>query len=102
MFFFAKKGSFSFEDHGRIAARGGHYETALRIHAPNQPDDINGKWSKVFALLQCNPRNGKGRFLRLEWNPAKWSAPAKAHLFGTVSAVMATRISSASCWPMRG
>jgi hypothetical protein len=88
MFWFAKKGHYPFEEHGRVTARGDRYETALRIHAPNPEPDIDGKWSKVFALLQCNPRNGLGGFLRLEWNPAKWSASAKAHLFGTVAMVM--------------
>jgi hypothetical protein len=87
MIWFAKKGHYPFEYYGRITTRGGRYETALRVHAPNPPGDPNGKWSKVFALLQCNPRNGMGGYLRLEFNPAKWSPQAKSHLFGTVSAV---------------
>jgi hypothetical protein len=88
MFYFSKPGYFSFGKYGRISAKGGRYEAALRIHAPNPPDDIYGMWSREFALLQCNPKNGKGGFLRLEWNPAKWSPSASAHLFGNVSAVM--------------
>jgi len=68
--------------------RGGRYESALRIQAPNPPGDIHGPWSHEFALLQCNSKNGAGGLLRLEWNPAKWSAPASAHLFGTIASVM--------------
>jgi hypothetical protein len=88
MFHFAKPGYFPFAKHGRISAKGGRYEAALRIHSPNLPGDIQGPWSTEFAFLQCNPKNGQGGFLRLEWNPAKWSPSAKAHLFGTISAVM--------------
>jgi hypothetical protein len=88
MFHFAKPGFFPFAKHGRIPAKGGRYEAALRIHSPNLPGDIQGAWSTEFAFLQCNPKNGQGGFLRLEWNPAKWSPSAKAHLFGTISAVM--------------
>jgi hypothetical protein len=88
MFHYSKPGYFPFAQYGRVAAKGGRYESALRIHAPNPPGDIHGAWSKEFALLQCNPKNGAGGLLRLEWNPAKWSATASAHLFGTVSAVM--------------
>jgi hypothetical protein len=88
MFHYSKIASFPFSKYGRLPSKGGRYEAALRIQAPNPPGDINGAWSHEFALLQCNPKNGAGGLLRLEWNPAKWSALAAAHLFGTISAVM--------------
>jgi hypothetical protein len=88
MFHYSKPGYFPLAKYGRIAAKGGRYESARRIHAPNPPGDIHGAWSEEFALLQCNPKDGAGGLLRLEWNPAKWSATASARLFGTVSAVM--------------
>ena len=40
-------------------------------------------------LVQCNPKNGKGGFLRLEWNPAKWNElGATAHLWGKLEEIM--------------
>jgi hypothetical protein len=88
MFHFSKTAYFPFAKYGRLPAKGGRYESALRIQAPNPPGDIHGAWSQEFALLQCNSKNGAGGLLRLEWNPAKWSASASAHLFGTIAAVM--------------
>jgi hypothetical protein len=85
---YAKPGLYPFDKHGRVSAKGGRYKAALRIHAPNPPGDIHGGWSEEFALLQCAPKNNAGGFLRLEWNPAKWTALASGHLLGTVSAVM--------------
>jgi hypothetical protein len=89
MFDFAKQAKYPFTKFGRISAKGGRYEAALRIHAPNEPGDVNGPWSKeIFATLQCNPKNGQGGFLRLEWNPAKWTRSGSSLLLGTLEQVM--------------
>jgi hypothetical protein len=83
-----KKNEQPFENRGWLSTKGGRYETAMRIHAPNAQNDIAGKWSKeVFALLQCNPKNGQGGFLRLEFNPNRWGTSVQ-HLWQELEHVM--------------
>ena len=89
MFFYAKEAEYPFGKHGWKSAKGGRYESALQVHAPNPSGHIGGKWSKESVLVQCNPKNGKGGFLRLEWNPAKWrELGAVAHLWGKLEEIM--------------
>lgn len=87
-FYELKKSEHPFEERGWLSSKGGRYETAMRIHAPNAQNDIAGKWSKeVFALLQCNPKNGQGGFLRLEFNPNRWEANVQ-HLWQQLEDIM--------------
>jgi hypothetical protein len=89
MFFYAKEVEYPFGKYGWRSAKGGRYETALQVHAPNPSSHIGGKWSKESVLVQCNPRNGKGGFLRLEWNPATWKKlGAIGHLWGKLEEIM--------------
>ncbi len=75
-------------DCGWFAVRGGAYKCAARLHAPLPKHDVQGRWSKDYVLLQADPRNGQGAFLRAEWNPARFSAIQRNHIFGSLDALL--------------
>ena len=89
MFFYAKEAEYPFGNYGWRSAKGDGMNppskfTPLTLRAISV---ANGR--RKFVLVQCNPKNGKGGFLRLEWNPAKWTElGATAHLWGKLEEIM--------------
>lgn len=68
---------------GWISGPKGAYRYAARIHpSSGTSDNAASPWTSAFVLLQADPRNGKGGYLRLEWNPARFSVFQMADLFG--------------------
>lgn len=63
-------------------ARGGSYKYAARYHLLNEDSTgAQSPWTKNFVLFQAQPRNGQGGYLRMEWNPARFSAVQRDRLF---------------------
>jgi hypothetical protein len=71
------------KDHttGWISATKGAYLYAARLHPPS---GSSGKaatpWASDYVFLQAHPRNGQGGFLRIEWNPARFSPTQMANV----------------------
>jgi hypothetical protein len=59
----------------------GSYRYAARLHPPAPKTPIGSPWSKDYMLIQADPRNAKGGFVRMEWNPSKFDAEQQEWLF---------------------
>jgi hypothetical protein len=66
-----------------MGARGA-YRFAARLHPPAPKTPTGSQWSKDYMLVQAKPKNGKGGFVRLEWNPSRFSDEQHKWLFDTL------------------
>jgi hypothetical protein len=68
-----------------VSARGERYKYAARFHLLNAVgNDLQSPLLKDYVLFQAHPFNGEGGYLRMEWNPARFSDPLKHSLFKTI------------------
>lgn len=54
---------------GWLPAPRGHCRMAVRLHAVN----ALGVLSPDYMLIQVDPRKGSGAYVRIEWNPARFT-----------------------------
>jgi len=72
-------------DSGWVPGHRGAYKYGVRVHAPSDVSDgVQGPWSKDYVLLQADPKNGQGGYVRAEFNPARFDACQTAYIFSSL------------------
>jgi hypothetical protein len=64
---------------GWISGPKGAYKAAARLHPPATSEAT--AWAKDYMLLQVGPKNSQGGYLRLEWNPDRFTPAQRSSLF---------------------
>ncbi|MEK7994574.1 MAG: hypothetical protein AAB403_12290 [Planctomycetota bacterium] len=63
-------------------AHGNRYKYAARFHLLDEGSNgVQSPWMTDYVMFQAAPFNGEGGFLRMEWNPARFSETQRDGLF---------------------
>ena len=70
------------KDCGWVSGAKGAYRVAARIHPPSTSfAPTSSPICKDYVLVQADPRNGEGGFLRAEWNSSRFSTLEVQYFF---------------------